>query len=80
MGDAVDRLNLDGDLAELVVQVKRFKGHKASKLNLLAKSIKRFELDVTNYVVWQDFASCKRRADKYGEAYNMLLEAILAAI
>ena len=44
------------------------------------RGLEKNRMDVTNSVVWQDFASCKRRADKYGEAYNMLLEAILAAI
>ena len=69
MGDAMDRLDLDGDLAGLLAQVRCVRGQKTSKFNLLAKSIKIFKVDVTNSVVWKEVSSLKKQ-DGVGPVHN----------
>ena len=80
MGEAVDKLDLNGGLAELGAQVSRVKGQKTMKLNLLSKALKRFEVNLSNSVVWQDVIACKLKSDDCCEAYGMLLDAICAAL
>ena len=59
MSGAVDKLDLGRGLTELGAQVTRVKSQKNSKLNLLAKAIRRFEEAPTKLVVWREVQVCK---------------------
>ena len=80
MGDAVDKLDLSGGLKDLAGQVNRVKSNKTSKMNLLAKAIRRFEDDTMSDVLWHNFTACKIKCDDYCEAYTILLDAIVSSI
>ena len=77
-GPAVESLDLEGGLSALSLQLTKVKGVKKKKLNLLRKTIERFEADQSNLELWEDFRLNKTVADDYVEAYSILVETSIA--
>ena len=80
MSGAVERLDLEGGLKGLSAQYTRVKTVKTSKLNLFKKALEVFDDDPDNLTVWEDVLACKEKADEYGEAFSVLLEAIIDSV
>ena len=76
-GPAVESLDLEGGLSALSLQLTKVKGVKTKKLNLLRKTIERFEADQNNLELWEALRLYKTVAHDCGEAYSILVETCI---
>jgi hypothetical protein len=77
-GSAVDNLDLDGGLQNLSLQITKVKRVKTSKLNLLRKTLERFDDEPNNLEIWKALQVLKDKADDCGEAFTVLTETCVA--